>query len=498
MNAAKKELALYSYLEECQNEDWSLAACLKLGLPSMIAEQAELVYECMNVIAYSPKVEKLLDSPLLSSFKEDFNRVKELLPKLKALADELEKYNGEDSAIRNHVNMEDKAYDELINTLISMEVKTSEFEADGIWATNEIQRNQGDMGCLVIKIKVGNRLPKSESYLYSLEEENSHTLTENDEVAIREIIENLKGEELSEEEKAYYDCPVKLPAAGDTVKKNAEIFLVYSPNKYVVTIQGVSEDEYKEEIQYTGAGSYRIKLPAYSDKEDAKCKYIYWITEDISKVVENGTEGFYTFTKEDLNILFDKTTRELKIVREEIILEANVNAEADLSTQKIKGYRESFIDSETTNFYLDVQPDGITVSDFMKLVNFTAKDGFEVEIGELTPNGAGFLNADELVRNGSSITCTAIDKNKETHTTTFHIIILGDVNKSGKLDTNDLWTIAASYVGNMKNPISERDSVTQQAADVNRNGRYDSNDVWQILRKLNYWDTDQYYSVLAQ
>lgn len=498
-NTAKSELALYSYLEECKNADWSLAACLKLGLPSKIAEQAEVVYECMNVIAYSPKVESLLSNQLFSSYRGKFERVKELLPKLKALAEELSKYDGEDSSIRNYVNMEDKAYDELINTLISMEGKTSEFEADGIWAVNEIQRNQGDMGCLVIKIKVGNRLPKSESYPYSLEEENTHTLTEKDEVAIREIIERLTNGELSEEEKAYYECPVKLPAVGDTVKKNAEIFLVYLPKKYTVTIQGVPETEYKEEIQYTGAESYTIKLPAYSDKEDAKCKYIYRITADISKVVENGTEGFYTFTKDDLNALFDETTGELKIAREEIVLEANVNAEADLSTQKIKGYRESFVDSETTNLYLDVQPEGITVSEFMKLVKFTAKDGFQVEVGELMPNDAGFSGADELVRNGSSITCTAVDKNKKAHTTTFHIIILGDVNKSGKLDTNDCWIIAASYSGNMKMPLSERDQASQYAADVNGNGCYtDSNDVWQILRKLNYWDTEHYTSVLAQ
>ncbi|MBO5159514.1 MAG: hypothetical protein J6B94_07985 [Lachnospiraceae bacterium] len=498
-NTSKSELALYSYLEECKNTDWSLAECLKLGLLSEITKQAEIVYECMNVIAYSPKVESLLNNQLFISYKEKFDRVKELLPQLKALADELAKYNGEDSVIRNYVDMEDKAYDELINTLISLEGETSQFEADGIWAVNEIQRNQGDTGCLVIKIKVGNRLPKSENYLYSLEEENTHVLTENDEVAIREIVEHLADTELSKDERVYYECPIKLPVAGDTMKQNAEIFLVYSPKKYVVTIQGVPADEYKEEIQYTGAESYTIKLPAYSEKEDAKCKYIYWITGDRSKVVENGTEGFYTFTKEDLNTLFDELTGQLKIVREEIVLEANVNAEADLSTHKIKGYQESYVDSETTNLYLDVRPEGITVSDFMKLVKFTAKDGFEVKIGEMTPNGAGFLNAEELVRTGSTITCTAVDKNQKTQTTTFQIILLGDVNKSGKLDTNDCWIIAASYSGNMKMPLAERDQVSQYAADVNGNGCCtDSNDVWQILRKLNYWDTEHYTSVLAQ
>ena len=135
----------------------------------------------------------------------------------------------------------------------------------------------------------------------------------------------------------------------------------------------------------------------------------------------------------------------------------------------------------------------------MKLVNFTAEEDTEIEIGQLTPNGVGGMSADDLVINGSTIDCITYDKKGNEFSTTFTIIILGDVNKSGKLDTNDSWIIAASYIGNMKNPIGERDSATKLAADVNGNGCYmDSNDVWQILRKLNYWDTDQYTSVLAQ
>lgn len=489
-NATANELALYSYLKACDSANWSLAVYYEQGLYLKIAEQAGVVADCLEVILESESLWKALDNPALSSYKPQMEKIAEMLPKLRELSESIE---GPHEAI----NMEDEGFQELINLLVSMEGKTSAIEeSDGVYAYSTIRRNQGDIGTLTVSVKVGTRLAQSRVLTYTMEEETEHKLTEEEATLLQEMIAELEmAEGMTEEEKLYYTCPsVAIPKAGEAVKKNAEICLVYSPMEYLVTIAGVPE--YEARFRYKG--DYIISLPPYSEETDAKCKYVYWIDENTPIEVENGTEYFYEFTKEDLTTRFVGGHFEI-LKRQEVVLSVEVKAEVNLDTNLIKGYQEEIVDSKNINLYLDAHPEGIKASDFMKLVNFIAEEDTEIEIGQLTPNGVGGMSADDLVINGSTIDCITYDKKGNEFSTTFTIIILGDVNKSGKLDTNDSWLIAGSYTGNIKNPIGERDSATKLAADVNGNGCYmDSNDVWQILRKLNYWNTDQYTSVLAQ
>lgn len=489
-NSAANELALYTYLKACDSANWSLAVYYEQGLYLKVAEQASVVADCLEVILESETLWETLNGPGFSSYKSKMEKIVEMLPNLRELSASIE---GPHEAI----DMEDEGYQELINLLLSMEGKTSAIEdSDGVYAYSTIRRNQGSTGTLTVSVKVGTKLAQSRVLTYTMEEETEHKLTEEEAAKIQEMIAELEKEEgMTEEEKLYYTSPsVAIPKAGEAVKKNAEICLVYSPREYLVTIAGVPE--YEARFRYKG--DYIISLPPYSEEADAKCKYVYWIDENTPIEVENGTEYFYEFTKEDLTTRFVGGHFEI-LKRQEVVLAAEVKVEVNLDTNLIKGYQEEIVDSKNINLYLDAHPEGIKASDFMKLVNFTAEEDTEIEIGQLTPNGVGGMSADDLVINGSTIDCITYDKKGNEFSTTFTIIILGDVNKSGKLDTNDSWIIAASYTGNMKNPIGERDSATKLAADVNGNGCYmDSNDVWQILRKLNYWDTDQYTSVLAQ
>ena len=109
----------------------------------------------------------------------------------------------------------------------------------------------------------------------------------------------------------------------------------------------------------------------------------------------------------------------------------------------------------------------------------------------------------EYLANGATVECTAYDKQKDAHTTTFTVIILGDVNKSGKVDMNDAQLIAKNYLGTAEEKEKIVDELSKYAADVNLNGKYkDSNDAHLILKKINYWNSKSedkiYDSALAQ
>lgn len=327
-------------------------------------------------------------------------------------------------------------------------------------------------------------------FTYTLDDETSHKLTEEEAAQIQELVAELEAAAgLREEERPYYTAPsVPIPKAGETLKKNAEISLIYSPMEYRVTIAGVPD--YEASFRYKG--DYVIPLPPYSEEADANCKYIYWIDSETPIEVENGTNGFYEFTIEDLTTRFDVNGHFELYKREEVVLNASIKAEIEPDGELIRGFEEEIIDKNSTYLCLDVEPNGIKVSEFLKSVTFVSEEAEEVIVGDMTQNGVGTISGDKILKNGSTIDCFITDRKGKEHCTTFTIIILGDVNKSGKVDNNDTWLMAASYTGNVATPISERDSATKRAADVNGNGYMDSNDVWLMWRKINDFESNHF------
>ena len=255
-----------------------------------------------------------------------------------------------------------------------------------------------------------------------------------------------------------------------------------------MTIAGVPD--YEASFRYKG--DYVIPLPPYSKEADANCKYVYWIDPETSVEVENGTNGFYEFTIEDLTTRFDVNGHFELYKREEVVLNASIKAEIEPDGELIRAFEEEIIDKSSTYLCLDVETNGIRVSEFLNSVTFVSEEAEEVIVGDVTQNGVGTISGDKILKNGSTIDCFITDRKGKEHCTTFTIIILGDVNKSGKVDNNDTWLMAASYTVNVTTPISERDSAVKRAADVNGNGYMDSNDVWLMWRKINDFESNHF------
>ena len=495
-NIASDELALYTYLKLCAAAEWSLATYYEQGLYKEVAEQAAVFADCLEVITAAQGLWSMLE--LVPEYKAKMQKVVELLPDLRKLSESIEEPHPA-------IDMSDDGYEELITYLISMEGKTSAVEtSDGIYAYASIRRNQSKVGALRVSVQVNGNVAKTKELVYNMESA-SHTLTEEEAQTIKEYIKELEEAfGLTEEEKVYYKEPIStgIPKAGDSVGKNEVVSLVYYPMEYIVTMSGVPE--YEAAFKYKS--NYVVPLPAYSDDTEAKSYYRYKIKADDEEYIKvsNGQSGYYTFTKEDLTTLFVNGHYEI-YAREEVEMLPAVEISVEIlpDDSLMRGYKAERIDSENVNLYLDVRPNGLTIDNFRKMAAFSAENGKEVIVGELDNSNIREPKNYEYLANGATVECIAKDKHGDEHTTTFTIIILGDINKSGKIDINDAQLIAKNYLGTAGEKEKIGDEITQYAADVNCNGNYkDSNDAHLLLKKINYWNSTsgdkKYESILGQ
>lgn len=497
-NTAADELALYTYLKLCNEAGWSLATYYKQGLYEKVAEQSRVFAECLEVITSAKGLWDMLE--LVPEYQGKMQKVVELLPKLRELAESIE-------APHEAIDMDDAGYEELITHLLTMEGKTSAVETSkGVYAYSSIRRHQLKVGALTISVQVNGNVPKTKELTYSMESA-SHTLTEEEAKIVEAHIKALEEElGLTEEEKLYYEAPVStgIPKAGDSVGKSGLVSLIYHPKKYLVTIAGVPEYE----AHFTYKGSYVVQLPAYSTDANAKSYYRYKIKADDTEYIKvtNGEPGYsnYSFTKEDLTTLFINGHYEIYAREEiEILPAVEISVEMLPDESLIRGCKTERVNSENVNLYLDVRPNGLTIENFKKMAAFSAENGKEVIVKEPDNSSIREPMNYEYLANGATVDCIVKDKQGDEHTTTFTIIILGDINKSGKIDINDAQLIAKNYLGTATEKEQIVDEISKAAADVNLNGNYkDSNDAHLLLKKINYWNSTssdkKYESVLGQ
>lgn len=313
-NTTKNELALYTYLKACAatadaEGKWSLATYYQ-GLNMQVANQAAIVADCLEVIIAAPKLLRLVSN--FSSLQESVDRINEMLPKLRLLAESIEEPH-------EAIDIEDGNYKELIGLLLQLEGKTTSVDSsNGIYAYATVRRNANNSGSLTVSVQVGSMPAQTKAFSFVMEGE-SHILTEEEAALIAGYVTELESQcGITEEEKAYYEISTTaIPKAGEAVRQNDVVSITYLPRTYTVTIKGVSASEYKATFKYKG--DYVIELPSFSKNSGADRYYRYLIEEGKSIDVLNGSFGYYTFTEEELTTKFATGHYEL-LGRQEIVV----------------------------------------------------------------------------------------------------------------------------------------------------------------------------------
>lgn len=156
-------------------------------------------------------------------------------------------------------------------------------------------------------------------------------------------------------------------------------------------------------------------------------------------------------------------------------------------TEIIRGF---YYDTAANNVYLDAKCMGITAAQLLEHVKFTITNATIEDIYIYVVDANGNKCADNaLVGTGYSIVVNA-SNSVSAETLTVRIIMVGDVNGNGKVDSGDAAMMARYYLG--------LDTLTEAqilAADNNRNGKVDSGDAARIAAKYTYtWDDNTYES----
>lgn len=120
--------------------------------------------------------------------------------------------------------------------------------------------------------------------------------------------------------------------------------------------------------------------------------------------------------------------------------------------------------------YLDVQPSGINARQLQTAV----RKYFNDNSAEVTVNSG--LTAAGLVANGAGISVTG------GHAGSYTVIIMGDTNCNGKIDSGDAVKMRNHYFG-----TATLSGVALEAADMNRNGKVDAGDAVKNRAKYQNW-----------
>ena len=140
--------------------------------------------------------------------------------------------------------------------------------------------------------------------------------------------------------------------------------------------------------------------------------------------------------------------------------------------------------------YLDTNPNGLSAANFKSLVTFATTNADTVTY-EIKNNGST-LGTGALVPTGAKVTVTASNASGGSATVTYTVIILGDTNCNGRIESGDVTRIWLHYAG-----IKTMTGDALLAADTNRNGRVESGDAVNISAKYAYtWDEKSYKSSL--
>ena len=149
----------------------------------------------------------------------------------------------------------------------------------------------------------------------------------------------------------------------------------------------------------------------------------------------------------------------------------------------------SRVDLDKQMIILDTVASGVTVAQLKALLNLETINATSVELVFMV--GETVLADTDLVPNGTKVIATAVSTaTKQTDTTEYTIVILGDTNCDGRIAIGDAVQIANNIVGN--NTFSELQNL---AADTNNNTRIDIGDAVRIAIKIT--DSANYTSLIV-
>ncbi len=136
----------------------------------------------------------------------------------------------------------------------------------------------------------------------------------------------------------------------------------------------------------------------------------------------------------------------------------------------------SKVDEENGIIYLDGTADGITTGALAKLVTMDAENAEGVDA---TFENTVTVNGTTCVTNGTVMILTAINYDYDTKVSkTYRLIVLGDVNGNGRIDSAD-----ASLMLQYASGTLELTGDALLAADIDRDGHITEADAYRICKK---------------
>ncbi|MBQ2729875.1 MAG: dockerin type I repeat-containing protein, partial [Clostridia bacterium] len=140
--------------------------------------------------------------------------------------------------------------------------------------------------------------------------------------------------------------------------------------------------------------------------------------------------------------------------------------------------------------YIDAKAEGITVEELGALLKATGVFFDANNEAAVSISGAEAYGDKMLVPTGATVTLTAENSKGDKDTATYTIVVIGDVNCNGRIESNDAVLMQQHFLG--KYEIT--DALALDAADVNRNGRIESNDA--VLDKVKFVNPEDYKTKL--
>lgn len=158
-----------------------------------------------------------------------------------------------------------------------------------------------------------------------------------------------------------------------------------------------------------------------------------------------------------------------------------------VTVDKTDGFiRGAEIDESASQIIIDVSYQGISSSDFQKLISSTYVGTTSSVVVSNTTSGG-------LMKTGSTYAVTAKNSTTgKTTTKTYTVIVLGDVNGDGMANAFDANTITQIRLGN-----TTPTTLQSLASDVNNDGSINAFDCLKLINKrLEDWDDYSYESAL--
>ena len=139
---------------------------------------------------------------------------------------------------------------------------------------------------------------------------------------------------------------------------------------------------------------------------------------------------------------------------------------------------------------LDVGKDGMTTAEFKRLLSVAITGDADNSVAILVENEYN-KNGVGLICTTSKVTLTAENADGKAASATYDIVIMGDTNCNGRVESGDTVKIDRHYRG-----FIELTGLVFLAADTNRNGRLESGDAVKVMVK--YQNSAAYTTALKK